>query len=392
MDHYRVGLLTQGFFTAGGVQTVARWLRGELVRRGHHVDVFDLAASRADTASRRLVRPATWARGPRVERDAHDDGVWRVGSSLAEVEPVRYLPRRALTERLRAYDVVQVVAGGPALALAATRAGRPVALQVATRVVWERANDAGASGAASVVRRASTSVVDRLERRALASVDAVLVENADMFAYASRMAPGRVVLAPPGVDTDVFRPADDGWASTGPLLAVGRLGDSRKGYERVIEAYRLLCTRIAAPPELVLAGRGRLAPACLAAIDALPGNARVRVLGDVPEDELRRLFREASVFVQGSYEEGLGIAVVEAMASGLPTVVTDTAGTRETVVDGVTGYLVEQGERSAAGLADGLRAALDKGQEMHHASRERAMQFSSRVTFERYLEAYARIA
>lgn len=389
MRQFRVALLTQGYFTAGGVQTVARWVRGELLRHGHHVDVFDLASSRADPDSRRLVRPRTWLRGPRIRPDGREPQVWRVGCSLAELEPVRYLPRRGLTQLLRDYDVIQVVAGGPALACAAADAGRPVALQVATRVRWERADASRAQGGAGWARRAMTGLVDVQERRALAAADAVLVENAAMRSFAESLAPGRVHLAPPGVDTDRFRPSVEGWDPEGPILAVGRLGDARKGYERVIEAYRLVCTQSSRPPALVLAGRGRLSSSCTDAIAALPAHARVEILSDVPDEELPCLYRRASVFVQGSHEEGLGLSVVEAMACGVPTVVTDTAGTRETVLDGVTGFLVDQGEQAAAALTHGVRTVLQQsGRRMHAAARERSLAFSSDVTFRRYLEAY----
>lgn len=385
----RVALLTQGYFAAGGVQTVARWLRGELLRHGHHVDVLDMASSRADPDSRRLVDPRTWVRGPQLRPDAREPQVWRVGCGLAELEPARYLPRRVLTRHLRAYDVVQVVAGGPALASAASTAGRPVALQVATRIVWERQGASRARGAAGVARRAVIGLVDRQERGALARADAVLVENAAMQAYAESLAPGRVHLAPPGVDTARFTPPPGGRRADGPILAVGRLGDARKGYDRVIEAYGLLCARTAAPPPLVLAGRGRLSADCARAVDALPAPARVVVRSDVPEDDLPGLYREASVFVQGSHEEGLGLSVVEAMACGVPTVVTDTAGTRETVLDGVTGFLVPQGDGTAPALADALATVLDHtGQHMHAAARERSLAFSTDVTFRRYLAAY----
>ena len=63
---------------------------------------------------------------------------------------------------------------------------------------------------------------------------------------------------------------------------------------------------------------------------------------DISDSELPGLYRGASVYLQTSYEEGLGMSVLEAMACGVPVVSTETAGTKETVIDGVTGWLVPQ--------------------------------------------------
>ena len=391
---YRVAVLTQGFRTAGGIQTSARWLRDELRRRGHEVDVFDLATSRSDERSRRIAAPRTWFDGPRIERDATEHDVWHVGASLSELEPFRYLPRRVLDDRLRSYDVLQVVAGGAALSLSTSGAGRPVAVQVATRMVWERKRAAAAHRwPASVARRAIGGVVDVMERRALARADAVLVLNAEMSTYARAHCRGEVVLAPPGVDTDRFRPRPGGRDPRSPILAVGRLADPRKGYDRVLHAYRTLCGLVPEPPPLVLAGRGDLPARERALVADLPRNGRVQVLSDVPEDQLPGLYRAASVFLQGSYEEGLGIAVLEAMASGLPVVATTTAGTRETVVPGRTGFLVEQGDRTSDDLADALVVALGPdGARLGAAGRERAVEtFSTDAAIGRYLETYRRL-
>src|SRR4029079_5158532 len=84
---------------------------------------------------------------------------------------------------------------------------------------------------------------------------------------------------------------------------------------------------------------------------------RINIRSDVADEELAGLYRGASVFVQSSHEEGLGISVLEAMACGLPVVATDTYGSRETVDDGVRGVRVpQQTEREAIdGIAWGIR-------------------------------------
>ena len=80
--------------------------------------------------------------------------------------------------------------------------------------------------------------------------------------------------------------------------------------------------------------------------------ALVRI-GDHSED-VRDYYRAADVFVMPSRSEGLPNAVLEAMACGLPCVAADVSGTRELVVEGVTGHLFPLNDPA------GLRAALGK--------------------------------
>lgn len=390
----RVALVTQGYFTAGGVQTVARWLKSGLEESGHHVDVYNLAASRSDTLSRSVRRPATWLAGPRIELSADEERVWDVGAPLAEIEPARYLPRKVLSARLSRYDIVQVVSGGPSLALAASRAGRPLALQIATRIVWERASIKSPRRLLQMGRAANTRIVDRLERHALRAADAIFVENKQMLQFVRQHSRGTVVLAPPGVDANRFRPSATGWSPDGPIIAVGRLAEPRKGLDRVIAAYGIVCRSTTAPPPLVLAGRGQLPDTQARAIDALPANGRVSVRSDVPDEKLPELYREASIFVQGSHEEGLGLSVVEAMCSGIPVVATDTAGTRETLLHDSTGFLVDQSPDTAEIMAKHIQNILaGAGTQLAAASRARALQhFSTEATLKRFLQTYGEIA
>src|SRR5690606_32099365 len=82
----------------------------------------------------------------------------------------------------------------------------------------------------------------------------------------------------------------------------------------------------------------------------------VQVRGAQPHGEVLDLLARADLFVQASRqaprsreEEGLPLAVLEAMAAGLPVVASRHAGIPEAVRDGVTGCLVPEGD--AAGLA-----------------------------------------
>src|SRR5664280_3675313 len=394
----RIALVTQGYCRGGGVPTVALWLRSGLESTGNYsVDIHDLATSSKDATSRRLARPKTWLRRSLRSPSVSDDGVQHWGANAVEFEFMRYRPRVELTRVLRNYDLIQVVTGGPALAAAVMKADIPVVLQVATTAAWERASQlAGQASAKLVWRQGMTALTSRVERSALHDVDMVLVENDAMLEHVRALGQQNVIKAPPGVDTDRFIPEPSGWSSDGYLLSVCRLGDERKGLNRIVLAYGEMVRGDATVPDLVLAGKGELAPATAELVRSLGLTSRTHVRSGVDASELVRLYQRASVFLQTSHEEGLGMSVLEAMACGLPVVCTDTAGTRETVDSGTTGWLVAQRpDHVVAGeVAKRVLATLGgEGASMGAQGRARCLRmFSLDVTLRRFTAVYDALA
>ena len=77
--------------------------------------------------------------------------------------------------------------------------------------------------------------------------------------------------------------------------------------------------------------------------DCLSSDRRIRItLGD-PLEELRN----ADVLVHPSYSDGFGYAPMEAIACGIPVIVTEDTGMKELIVDGVNGWVVPTGDSSA---------------------------------------------
>ena len=140
----------------------------------------------------------------------------------------------------------------------------------------------------------------------------------------------RIALLPFGVRVERFKPAaaprDDGVFR---LLYVGQISQ-RKGIKYLLEAVKRLGRR---DVELVLVGGIVGSGAGLA-----PYAACFRHVPNVPHAELHRLFQSADLFVYPSLHEGSALAIFEAMASGLPVITTENAGSM--VRDGVDGYLV----------------------------------------------------
>jgi glycosyltransferase involved in cell wall biosynthesis len=190
-----------------------------------------------------------------------------------------------------------------------------------------------------------------------------------------------------GVDTERFTP---GAGVSCDLVTVTRL-ERYKGVFELVDAMREVVAR-RPRTTLRIYGGGSQRAALVERIAAHELTANVTLCGEV-EDVPQRL-REGRVFVLGSHEEGLPNAVMEAMATGLPVVATAVGGTRELVVDGITGVLVPP--RDVAALAAAMLAYLDdpaRSAAHGRAARERAVaELDVRVTIARYEGLYRELA
>jgi glycosyltransferase involved in cell wall biosynthesis len=392
----RVALVIPGLGEGGGIPATGLYLERILRESGRYrPELVALPMASDDPSSVRLRAPASWLRGARVR-----EGEWQghrfrsVGAVGAELELLRYRARRPLTRLLQGYDAVQLVAGAPSWALAARGVGRPVALCVATLTAAERRELATrGSWLARSWRGAMLRASARLEPIALRHVDVVFVMNEWMLAHMrGLLGPSRVILAPPGVDTDRFRPPASARAAPGAIVSVGRFADPRKRVDLLFRAYRELDDRMPDPPRLRLAGYSEPTNADWKLAAELGIRARVDFLGALREAELVELYHGATLLALASDEEGFGLVVLEAMACGLPVVSTDCGGPRTSVVEGETGFLVPRGD--ARQLAARMHAILRDGalrERLGRAGRARAVaRFSLPVTGRVYLDWYDR--
>lgn len=168
----------------------------------------------------------------------------------------------------------------------------------------------------------------------------------------------RVRVAYPGIDPR-FRPEGDAADLGGPyVLAVSTL-EPRKNLPALVAAFVELRRR---RPELALAIAG------LEGWEREPLAAEgVRLLGFVPDEELARLYRGAAAFAYPARFEGFGMPVVEALASGVPTVVSSHPSLDEASGD----VALRADPESPVAFADALEHALGspRGTGVEHASR-----------------------
>ncbi len=392
----RIGLVVPSL-KSGGVPSVAEFVCQTIERSSaFEYRLVSLATSAWDEIGVALTRPASWLRGVRTRNE-----VWRgrpftrVGAFASELEFQRYQPRQALAELLADCDLIQVVCGSPAWAWSVCGLGKPVAVQCATRVIVERRRrDATARGAKAAWQRWMTQFTDRLDRKALQTVDAIQVENPWMLDYAREVNAGRDAMiryAPPGVDAERFRPPAFRDLRTDPyILCVGRLDDPRKNIGLLLEAYAHLPVELKETVRLVLAGSAGPGPVFWARVKALGLAGRVEFVSSPATEALVRLYQAASVFALSSDEEGLGVVILEAMACGIPVVSTRSGGPDGIIADGKDGYLV--GLDDAEAMADRLARLLSDealNRRMGEAARETIMRrYEAGVAGKAFLDIY----
>lgn len=157
----------------------------------------------------------------------------------------------------------------------------------------------------------------------------------------------------PAVDTAFFRPAAPPEENTGErfrVITVGRLS-WYKGHEYALDAVRRLVDE-GVPVRFDVVGDGSDRARVMHAIADLRLEEHVHLHGHLEPARVRDLLHSADVLVQPSVAEGLPNSVLEAMACGLPVVVTDCGGVREAVTDGVEGIVVPR--RDPGRISDSL--------------------------------------
>lgn len=191
----------------------------------------------------------------------------------------------------------------------------------------------------------------------------------------SPAARSKIMRLPPPVDLAAFRP---GLAARDPLLCIAASRFvPQKGLGTLLRAWGDVTKELGDVATLRLIGEGPQEAKLRSLASRLPHPHTVEFVGAVPHDELPVHFASAGVFalpvrtlLSGLYAEGLGLAFLEAAASGLPVVVGDSGGAGETVRSGQTGILVDS--RRPESVARALATLLSdpvRASEMGRAGR-----------------------
>lgn len=189
----------------------------------------------------------------------------------------------------------------------------------------------------------------------------------------------RVRVIFPGIDSAHYTP-DPGSRAERPLFAyLGRL-KKYKGVDIVVRAFAHADIPGAT---LEIAGAGEFRPALEQLTVQLQVADRVRFLGRIDEAAKCALLRRAWATLFASPKEGWGITNLEAAASGTPVIASNSPGIRESVRDGVTGFLVPHGDIPA--MAGHLRK-LASDRRLVETMGVAARQFAEGFTWEQAAE------
>lgn len=336
-----------------------------VVRAGHQVDVF---AGNVPAEARAManVRPL-----PRLP-------AWQFGNQLLALAVTRGLIRR---ER---YDLIHADA-----AVAGVTADVVVVHTVTARWLDLPAEVWRGSGARGVNEAVATRVKASLELRQARAAKVVAANSAQTAddLVSRGVARERIGILPFGVDADRFTPATPEQRAKARarfaiepdafvVAFVGPLG-RRKGFDVAVRALEgsgdvLLAVGDHREPELLDAARGII----------------MRAPGKV--DDVRQVYAAADALMYPSAYDGFGMAVLEAMASGLPVLVSEQTGSHTLVGD--AGFTAPSSDADA--YTDGLeslRRDRDLRRAMGELARDRARKLSWDETGATLLKLYQRI-
>jgi glycosyltransferase involved in cell wall biosynthesis len=213
--------------------------------------------------------------------------------------------------------------------------------------------------------------------RLFARASAIIAVSRDMERQLLRLGAPRekVHYNPCGVDTDRFSGGDPAAASP-RLLAVGRFVD-KKAPQLTLLAFKQVADRHPTA-QLLMIGEGSLLDAMRQLVGTLGLTERVTLLGRRDHAAVAAMMRTARAFVQHSMRahngdmEGTPVAILEACATGLPVIATRHGGIPDVVIDGATGFLIDEGD--VDGMAERMLQLCDSpglAAQFGRAARER---------------------
>lgn len=175
------------------------------------------------------------------------------------------------------------------------------------------------------------------------------------------------------------------------VLCASRLS-KRKGIKYAVSGFAKIVGRYPQLKMVIAGGEGNAMEELKNQVSNLGLNNRIKFFGYYTKDQSPEIYNSADVFVMPSLNEGMSNNLLEALASGMPVLMTPVGGAEELVTDGENGFLIEtENSDVIADKLEYLIENLDKVDEMGKASRELAEQMSWRVVADDYISFYERV-
>lgn len=239
---------------------------------------------------------------------------------------------------------------------------------------------------------------DALVRRTLLAADVVTAISDAIREEIDWVDDHRIVNIPNGIHVGVFGAGVSHYLQeclglspeTRLIISVGR-NHVKKGYEYGIRAAaRLFADRVANGWCYVLIGRGVSALRPL--VQQLSMESRIFLLENMAPNALKQCYNSSHIFFSPSIVEGLSLVSIEAMACGLPAVVTDVPGNRDVIRHSQSGILVRS--KDTKDMERGLHElVVDDGRRTALASVAiaRAVDYDWATIATQYLAVYERV-
>jgi glycosyltransferase involved in cell wall biosynthesis len=155
-----------------------------------------------------------------------------------------------------------------------------------------------------------------------------------------------------GIDAECFVPVEDalkqrarrelGFDQKPKVAFIGALSDRRKGFDTLFNAWLALCGRSDWDAELIVVGQGtELSSFAVRALDAGLGH-RIQFMGF--RDDVPRILAACDALVAPTRYEAFGLGVQEALCTGLPSIVSRSAGVAERYSDALSPLLLDDPE------------------------------------------------
>ena len=188
------------------------------------------------------------------------------------------------------------------------------------------------------------------------------------------MNPERTVIFPWGIDLQHYAPDPDHWSLNADhfTLFCNRSWEPRYGVDVLARAFLKVAQRNENVHLILLSGgsQGKVIRGILHNGSVLD---RVTFGGQISQEDLPNLYQDADIYISPSHVDGSSVSLMEALACGLPCLVSDIPANKEWISEGLNGWLFRDGDEND--LAEKILAAIaqrEKWPEMGRAGRRSA--------------------
>ena len=235
-------------------------------------------------------------------------------------------------------------------------------------------------------------VTKKLSKAVWNNSDYVIANSPALQAICKQFSPHQnIKVITNGVDSDVFYPQSNNIVNSTndiQLLFVSRL-TFQKGIWTLIKACGILNQRGITNYKLTVVGEGHLKDEMFSLIDEYKIRDKVNFLGWKKLEELPDIYRSADIFILPSVMEGMASVTLQAIASGLPIIVSRVAGNEDILEEGYNGLNAQY--NNPLDFADAIEQLIKQPElrkKMSRNSIEKSKQFTWGSIAKKYLELY----